>query len=108
MERADEPRALPAGDVLDDVAALASDVLVLMASAGERLREVTAREEALPPRPPEASRAAGTSVPSRADGPPAPALAAGEAPAPLPTVLRTRDGVLVAPGWGRRAPPPLR
>jgi hypothetical protein len=88
VERADEPRANPTEDAESGV--LGSDVLVLMAAAGLRLREVTAREE-----PPEAVRPAGEVDPT-------------PAPEPLAPLARARDGVRVAPGWGRRAPPPIR
>ena len=89
MFRADEPRTGKSDDA-DGEAVLGSDVLVMMASAGARLKEVMA-----PVADPAADEVAELAVP----------LCAPPALAPL---ARARDGFLVAPGWGRRAPPPIR
>jgi hypothetical protein len=104
VERADQPRATDPGAAEsgrgatgpgESGALLASDVLVLMAAAGVRMREVTAAGDGPAPAAPGPVRA------SPAGAPPAPVL-------PIAPIARARDGVLVAPGWGRRAPPPLR
>jgi hypothetical protein len=79
---------------------LGSDVLAMMASAGARLREVMA-----PTVEPVAGEPADESGASPAAG--AVPRLAGTPPALAP-LARARDGFLVAPGWGRRAPPPIR
>ena len=88
MFRADEPRTSD-----DDEAVLGSDVLVMMASAGVRLRAVMA-----PPADPAAGEPEEPAAPPRPAG----------SPSTLAPLARARDGFLVAPGWGSRAPPPIR
>jgi hypothetical protein len=92
VHRADEPRTLESDDE-GGGAVLGSDVLVLIASAGLRLKEVMAQVP-----DPAADEVAE----------PAAWLAPAGTPAALAPLARARDGFLVAPGWGRRAPPPIR
>jgi hypothetical protein len=92
VHRADEPRDSLCADA-DNGAVLGSDVLVMMASAGARLKEVMARVA-----DPAADEVAEPAAPLRPAG----------APSVLAPLARARDGFLVAPGWGRRAPPPIR
>ena len=91
MLRADEPQSL-ASDNASPGALLGSDVLAMLASAGARLKAVMAL-----PCHPACDGLAAPAEPRPAGGPPV---------LPLPPL--GRDGFLVAPGWGRRTPPPNR